>query len=501
MKNQYLKIAYGVTLCSCLAIQPAHTQKKGEWNQPFIKAKKDAPNILWICTDQQRWNTIHALGNPFVNTPNIDKLVNDGISFNYAFCQSPLSTPSRASFLTGMYPSSIQVTKNGIEKWPESVPLITKTLKDAGYECGLAGKFHLSSAMANRPEKRPEDDGYQIFHYSHSPYQGGSTNDYINYYKTKGIDILELKNELGYVPAEYHQTRWCTDMAIQFIEEKREWPWMFSLNIYDPHNPLDPPAEYVERYDIDNLPLPPFIESDIQEKGVFNNVSFQSVPRKMNDDFLKKMTARYWAQIDLIDENVGRILRALEETGQLDNTLIIFSSDHGDMLGDHGMTAKGCRFYEGLVRVPLIFYYPQSLKKGLKSEALVELIDIVPTILEITGLPVPGYLDGKSLYPILTGQEDCNYHKDFVRCEYYESESTSSGKLSYGTMYRTREYKLVNYHGHEDGELFDLKKDPEEFHNQWNNAAYEQIRFSLMKESFSTTAHTIDRTINKIARY
>lgn len=116
MKNQYLKIAYGVTLCSFLAMQPAHTEKKEEWNQPFIKAKKDAPNILWICTDQQRWNTIHALGNQCVKTPNIDRLVNDGVCFNYAFCQSPVSTSSRASFLTGMYPSSIRMSfiTNGI---------------------------------------------------------------------------------------------------------------------------------------------------------------------------------------------------------------------------------------------------------------------------------------------------------------------------------------------------------------------------------------------------
>ncbi|MEN6453908.1 MAG: sulfatase-like hydrolase/transferase, partial [Prolixibacteraceae bacterium] len=127
-------------------------EPKNRWNAPFIKVKKNAPNILWICTDQQRWNTIGALGNPYVKTPNLDRLVRQGVSFTSAFCQSPVCTPSRASFSTGMYPSSIHATKNGAAEWPETAPLITKVLKDAGYECGLSGKLHLSTAMASRPE-------------------------------------------------------------------------------------------------------------------------------------------------------------------------------------------------------------------------------------------------------------------------------------------------------------------------------------------------------------
>src|SRR5690606_26184597 len=158
-------------------------EPKNRWSQPFIKVKKNAPNILWIVTDQQRWNTIGALGNAFVKTPNLDRLVKQGVSFTKAYSQSPVCAPSRASFFTGMYPSAVHVTKNGAAEWPEVAPLVTKLLKDAGYENGFAGKLHLSTAMAHRPEKRPEDDGFSAFHYSHSPYQSGSANDYIKYYK------------------------------------------------------------------------------------------------------------------------------------------------------------------------------------------------------------------------------------------------------------------------------------------------------------------------------
>lgn len=476
--------------------------KSKKWDAPFIKVNPDAPNILWICTDQQRWNTIGALGNPFVKTPNLDKLVKEGVSFNYSFCQAPFCTASRASFLTGMYASTVHATKNGAAEWPEAAPLITKTLKDAGYECGLAGKFHLSTAMANRPEKRPKDDGYQVFHYSHSPYQGGMSNEYIKYHRDKGIDVLALKQELGYVPAEYHQTTWCADRAIDFIKDRREWPWLFSLNVYDPHSPLDPPKEYLDRYKLDEIWDPAFQNSDLEEKSVFNNVMFQSKPKKYTTEENRLLLAKYWAQIDLIDENIGRILRTLEETGQLDNTMIIFTSDHGDMTGDHGLVNKGCRFYEGLVRVPLIVWYPKKFMHNVQSDALVELIDIVPTILDVTGLPVDEKLQGKSLLPILTGKKPANEHKKFVRSEFYDEGMINKNHLyAFATMYRTKEYKLVSYHGHEMGELFDLKTDPNEFKNLWNDPAYQNIRFQLMKESFDATVLSIDTGPEKMGRY
>lgn len=476
-------------------------KKQSSWNAPFIKVDGDAPNILWICTDQQRWNTIGALGNPFVKTPNIDRLVHEGVSFDYSFCQAPFCTASRASFLTGMYPSRVHATKNGAAEWPEAAPLVTKTLKDAGYECGLAGKLHLSTAMAHRPEKRPLDDGYQVFYYSHSPYQGGSTNDYLTYYRDRGVDVLALKKELGYVPAQYHQTTWCTDRAIDFIKEKREWPWLFSLNIYDPHGPFDPPQEYLDRYKVDDIAGPLFQPSDLEEKSVFNNVMFQSKPKQYPDHENKMRLAQYWAQIDLIDENIGRILKVLEETGQLENTLIVFTSDHGDMAGDHGLVAKGCRFYEGLVRVPLIFWYPVKFKQNLRSEALVELMDIVPTLLELTGLPVDKQIQGTSLLPILEGQANADEHKSFVRSEFYDDGQAQAGQIGFATMYRTKDFKLITYHGHPMGELFDLRKDPDEFHNLWNDPNYQDIKFKLLKDSFDATVLSMDTGPEKIGRY
>ena len=313
-----------------------------------------------------------------------------------------------------------------------------------------------------------------------------------------GQDYKKLKKKYGYIPARWHQTTWCADRAIEFMKEDRKGPWLCSVNIYDPHGPFDPPQEYVDRFDIGSLPEPLFRESDLEAQQRLAGVMFQTKARRPTYPDAKLTLARYWAQIELIDENVGRMLNALEETGQREDTLIIFSSDHGEMAGDHGLNKKGCRFYEGLVRVPLIFSWPTRLKQGIRSGALVELVDIAPTLLELTGVPVPETMQGKSLLPILEGKADPDKHRDFVRCVYYRA---LDGPESYATMIRTREHKLVNYHGHKTGELFDLTKDPHEFENQWGNPAYAAARFDLMKTSFDALALAVDTGPSRVGRY
>lgn len=462
-------------------------------------ATGNRPNILWICTDQQRYDTIRALGNKHIRTPNIDKLVQSGTAFEHAYCQSPICTPSRASFLTGMYPSTIHACINGNDHWAEAAPLVTKTLADIGYDCGLVGKFHLSSAMAHEPELRPKDDGYRRFWYSHAPHQGiGKGNQYTDWLTSIGQDYRKLKKKHGYIPAKWHQTTWCADRAIEFMKEERKGPWLCSVNIYDPHGPFDPPQEYIDRFDIDSLPEPLFRESDLAAQERLEAINFQTKARRPAYPDARLTLAKYWAQIELIDENVGRMLDVLEQTGQRESTLIIFTSDHGEMAGDHGLNKKGCRFYEGLVRVPLVFSWPGRIKQGLRSNALVELVDIAPTLLELTGLSIPETMQGRSLLQILEGKADSGRHRDFVRCVYYK---VLEGPESSATMIRTPEYKLVNYHDHETGELFHMTKDPNEFENQWDNPEYAAVRFNLTKRSFDALAFAVDTGPPRVGRY
>ncbi|WP_306256579.1 sulfatase [Pararhizobium sp. IMCC21322] len=487
------------------------------------------PNILWFCTDQQRFDTIAALGNEHITTPNIDALVARGVAFTNAYCQSPICTPSRASFLTGKYPSSTHVYRNGNKRFPSGETLVTKLFADAGYDCGLIGKLHLSAA--SKLEVRP-DDGYRVFHWSHHPtpdYPAG--HDYAHWLEDeKGVSpesvYSGITNFCGAgVPEEHHQTTWCAERAIDFISEERDpdQPWLLSVNCFDPHPPFDPPANYLDRYRAEDLPHPAFRPEDIPRNAKFEKVDQQSKiaidpinchssqddipladrkarayepPLEFNG---REVKAAYYAMIELIDHQFGRIVRSLEETGQLDNTIIVFMSDHGEMLGDHGLIYKGCRFFEGLVHVPLIISWPQKFSENLKSEGLVELVDVAPTLLDAAGLDIPSCFQGNSLMPVLTGQADASIIRDHVICEY--RDSVAMPNASNGSMYFDGRYKIIVYHGLGIGELYDLASDPDEFDDLWDNPANKENRDRLMHLHFDAMMASISPGPERIEKY
>ena len=475
------------------------------------------PNILWICTDQQRYDTIGALGNRYVSTPNIDRLVEEGVTFTHAYCQSPICTPSRGSFLTGMYPSAVHVNGNGNEYFPDNPPLVTRLLADAGYDCGLIGKLHLASAYG-RIEPRV-NDGYRYWQYSHAPRDDWETgHGYADWVRSKGHILGELTKSIAGVPAELHQTTWCAEKTIEFVRQERDTPWLASVNIYDPHPPFNPPQTYRNMFDPADMPGPLFRESDLEQQRKLEAVDFQSkgrfpeeldirspiVPQSPGAGEVasaggrdaKTLQAAYYAMIKLIDDVLGRILETLEETGQRERTVIIFTSDHGEMLGDHGLIQKGCRFYEGLVRVPLIFSWPGHFEQGLRSDALVGLLDKVPSLLDLAGLEISDRMQGMSLLPILKGEVPPSHHRDFVRCEFYDALDQPDG--TFATMYRDRRYKLVMYHGHAHGELYDLETDPGEFENLWDASSAQSLKLDLMKRSYDASMLAMDRGPRRI---
>ena len=455
------------------------------------------PNILWICTDQQRWDTIRSLGNGYIRTPNLDRLAARGVVFDNAFCQSPICTPSRASFLTGMYPSTVHNTMNGNEIWDDAAPLVTKTLADAVYDCALAGKFHLSGAQG-RIEPRV-DDGYRVFDWSHHPHDDWPEGHaYAEWLRSEGFDYKSNYEKLGYIPPEYHQTKWCADRAIEFLEQDRGGkPWLFSFNCFDPHAPFDPPAEYLKHYPAEEMPGPLFRESDLENQRKLEAVQFQSKSRRPEEFDAKGIQAKYWAMIEQIDTHVGRMLDALERSGQADNTVVIFTSDHGETCGDHGLLLKGCRFYESLIHVPLIVSWPGRFGEGVRTDALVELTDLAPTLLELAGLAVPDDMQGRSLLPVLEGRSA--KHREFVRSEFYRAVATVQ---SFATMVRTERFKQVLYHGHGGlGELFDLETDPGEFDNLWEDPRLAKERHELMVMNFDAMAMATDVGSRRVSRF
>src|SRR5690606_21501914 len=356
--------------------------------------------------------------------------------------------------------------------------------------------------------ERRINDGYDLFHWSHHPGEDWPVNEYSNWLRSKGKEYKQEKiaecNHVVYGPdAEDHQATWCANKAIEFIEahEHRQQPWLFSVNIFAPHHPFDPPKSYLKRYlDIlDDIPEPNYVEGELNDKpevqkrdhrGAYANPNLYPYCN-MSDLDHKYTRAAYWAMCDLIDDQVGRMMETLEETGQLENTIVIFMSDHGEMLGDHGIYLKGPYFYEPAIKVPLIVSMPGTVLQGQRSTALVELVDIAPTLLEAAGLPRYPGMQGRSLWPMLTGEAPLDQHRDDIYCEYYNAMPWHRDPTAQATMVRTERYKLVAVHG-VGGELYDLERDPNETHNQWDNPDYAPVKLELFSRLCDRMAYTVD---------
>ena len=468
------------------------------------------PNVLWICSDQQRFDTLGCYGNSFVHTPNLDRLAESGVLFENAFCQNPVCTPSRASFLTGRYPRTCRDRQNG-QSIPPDERLVTKLLNDAGYVCGLSGKLHVSACNPDtcKGTEPRIDDGYDEFHWAHSPMDQHPTSEYSNWLHEQGAVYASEKFEgQQYVetslPEELHQTTWCAQKAINFIQRCAGFdsPWLFSVNMFDPHHPFDPPMAYLQRYldRIDEIPLPNYVPGELDGKPPFqerdSHGAYNSKREYDRDDIDQRghrlIRAAYWAMCDLIDVQVGRMIETLERTGQLDNTIIIYTSDHGEMLGDHGIYLKGPYLYDPAVHVPLIVSMPSKIKGGVRSKALVELVDLAPMLMGAAGLDIYAGMQGKSLWPLLTGQADPHTHRDDVYCESYNCVVRHRDPKAYTTMVRTRTHKLNAVHGLDCGELYDLQTDPNETTNLWESADHLDVKAAMLKRLVDRMAFTID---------
>jgi len=486
-------------------------------------------NVLIFCVDEMRADHMGCAGNKIVKTPHIDKLSQRGTYFPNAYCNNPICMPARASMFTGLLPRDHGLRING-QSLSETLPTMPQIFADNAYRTHSAGKLHLTPWVTN-PDEKPRTDLFpESMDYWNNedickfptPYYGFQTVDmvgghtsftfgpYIKWLQEQGVDpaLLSPSKALKEFPApctykmalpeEFHYNRYIADSTIKEIEKKSDSPFFIWCSFPDPHLPCAPPKPYCDMYNPEDMPfspsrpdeyedLPPFyqdvIDGKIKPNGVDNT--------NLKPEFFQQITAMTYGMITHLDSEIGRIMSALEKSGKLDNTIVVFIADHGDMMGDHGLLWKSYFTFRSCTNIPFIISAP-GLPKNMTNHNLVSQIDLMPTILDLCGLNLPGSnwtelktkyergslmklnnYPGKSVSPMLS-QTDAEIRDSVV----IENDDPTTGL--HVRCLITRNYRLAIYPGTEHGELFDLKNDPDELYNLWYKEEHNMIKNRLV---------------------
>jgi len=488
----------------------------------YLHASK-RPNILYIMTDQQPVNCVAVYGNPVIQTPNLDKLAASGITFHSAYIAAFPCSPSRACQFSGRYAHHHGVVKNDVI-FDKRIPSLGGICKASGYDTAFFGKWHLGGNMYRNPNAKDPLEHRGAWYYKriknksgfeftkapgglseNFPQHGfetwvGGWKHYQEYLQKVGLNEQVKKHwNIGAhtiapsgkegnhiyskIPQEHHMSAFLASQAEGYLREhaSNKKPWCIVLSFYGPHQPVAPPQPWDTMYSLDQISLP-----DNHRDPLTNKPTSQQKNRvcyrlgKWTDDQFKDYLRRYWAYCSYIDQQVGRVLNALHETRQWHNTIILFTSDHGDMNASHGMIYKlGYCGYEELFLVPAILSIPGTSKPGSHTNAMVSNIDFLPTLLEAVGITLPKGIDGKSLIPLIKGETA--HHRDMI----------FSDNVNQSLICRDRHYKFVlNWEDNELDELYNLEKDPGELKNLAYIPEYQQVKLKMMQHIFDW----LDRT-------
>ncbi|MBT4485439.1 MAG: sulfatase [Candidatus Latescibacteria bacterium] len=455
------------------------------------------PNIIFIMTDDQTVDQMSCYGNKILNTPNMDRLANEGTRFANSFCTNSLCAPSRASILTGCYSSISGITGNSekkgdVERLNPELPTFPELLRQAGYYTALIGKYHI----------RHDPKGFDEWRIL--PGQG-------SYFDPEFIENGVTTQNRGYV------TDVITDKTMNFLNRiDKTQPFCLVYQHKGPHRPFTPAPRHANLWNDMEFPYPESFHDDYATRRIAKLASdmkievslagdYDDLPEGLSEEEKKKWIFQHFVKDSYravvgIDENLGRMLDYLDDQGLREDTLIIYTSDNGFFLGEHGWYDK--RFmYEPSLRIPLVIRYPRLGVAGQVSDEMVLNVDVAPTILDIAGIPVPDVMHGRSLKPILEGNPPSGWRQS-VYYAYYEDSWRMYQNLDpellndetykkYFTAHRvgphrgvrTDRYKLIEYYTEGDYfELFDLAADSHELRNLYGESGYEGITRELTKE-------------------
>lgn len=430
-------------------------------------------NLIIITPDQLRADYLGCYGHPSIGTRHIDALAERGVRFENMYCAAPLCGPSRCSFATSTYFSEHN-HRNYWSTISPSVPNLVTSLKNAGYRTGMFGKNHLFT-YSELPKLWDSLDEICLGNYDGHP-------DYKYSYSSFTLADDHPFNITGRL----------TDEALKFLEENGERPYFLWLNYQDPHPAFCCPKPYDTMFSPDEIELSPAVKGYDPDSQPIRNEVFRihSQMNQCTDEDLKKAIAHYMGQIRYVDDSVGRITEHLRKSGKEKNTVILFFSDHGELLGDYGMTHKNPTFYDCLSRIPVILVHPDGRWRNTVFSGLTEEVDLAPTLLELLGVEIPPTMVGHSWVKALDEKDYSG--KETVLCEaggacptYQEplpgctmTAPFAPTSFGVGAMIRKGSYKLSIY-GDDRCELYDLAADPYELHNLYREEGFADIRNEL----------------------
>lgn len=481
---------------------------------------KKRPNILLITSDQQHWDTIGAF-NPEIHTPNLDRLVREGTAFGRAYCPNPTCTPSRSSIITGMYPSQHGAWTLGT-KLLEDRHTVGEDFSLAGYQTALIGKAHFQPLRST--EEYPSLEAYPILQdlpywdNFHGPFYGfdhvelarNHTNEaHVGQHYALWMEQKGCSNYRDYflpptgtmdrgqrytwpIPEEYHYNTWIAERTNSLLEQYKEdeSPFFLWSSFFDPHPDYLVPEPWDTMYDPDSLTIPALVPGEHDKNPPHFGMTQQDNPdfshyketgygthgyhtHKRTEEERKKAVAIYYGMISLMDKYIGRILDKLDALGLTDDTLVVFTSDHGHFFGQHGLQAKGGFHYEDLIRLPFIARFPGHIPANRTTDAIQSLVDLAPTFLSFSGLQIPPAMSGVDQKHVWLGKS--GQARDHAICEFRHEPTTIHQKT-----YVDARYKLTVYYNQTYGELFDLEQDPKELNNLWDDPASTELKSRLM---------------------
>lgn len=444
------------------------------------------PNVLWIMSDQHNANCAGYRGHPDVRTPNLDRISQMGVDFRNAFANNPICSPSRICFITGQYVHTHGMYGNEHAEISTPNPdTLACLFRRYGYQTGLFGKSHMV--------RKWDEDGFEVVRYTDlcdADSEDPLTTHYFKYLDDMGLsDLYEegtpkpgQKGTLdGSLPAklpyEHSIERFTGNETLKFLENRDAGrPFFIKMSFQRPHSPISPAVEHFNMYDPDNLTLPDnafdYFENKFESKPSFLRnriINGSTYPlADPNPDRLKRCLASYYALIAVIDMEIGRVLDHLEKMGELDNTIIFYTADHGDFAGEHGLFHKNFGIYDSIQKIPFLLSWPGS-PGGVKCDSIIESIDLYPTLCELCNIPVPQKREGISLIPVVNNEHP---GKEAAYCEWSVKEFRVHAV-------RTKDFRLVHYEDRSEGELYDLRTDPGETNNLWDNGEYYLKRLEL----------------------